>query len=165
MSSATSRAATITAALTLAACAGGKSPTDVTPTPTPTTYTVSFGSATATVAIAATNAARDKGLMGVTKMAADSGMLFVFAYPSYRAFWMKNTPIPLSIAFLDSTRKVVYLAEMAPNDTTVRYGGFNVPRMMYALEMNQGWFTSHGVTVGTTATLTLPAGLVAEPDQ
>jgi len=140
---------------------GGKSPTDA----TPAANTVTFGNATATVAIASTKAARERGLMNVTQMAADSGMLFVFAYMSNgRAFWMKNTPIPLSIAFLDSAKKVVYLAEMAANDTIARYGGFNAPRMQYALEMNKGWFTAHGVTIGAVATFTLPAGLVIETD-
>ena len=147
-------------AAAMVAC-GGKSPTDA--TPTPTTTTVAFGNATATVALAATRAAREQGLMGVTRMAADSGMLFVFADDRQRAFWMKDTPIPLSIAFLDANKKVVYLADMAPN-TTTNYGGLNAPQMRYAVEMNQGWFASHGVAVGTYATLTLPTGLVVETD-
>ncbi len=152
------------AALTLAAC-GGKSPTDATPTPTPTptTNSVTFGASKATVAIAATRAARAQGLMGVTTMAADSGMLFAFADDRQRGFWMKDTPMPLSIVFLDASKKVVFMAEMPANTTTV-YGGLNAPQMRYAIEANQGWFTAHGVAVGTTATFTLPSGLTVEPD-
>lgn len=149
-------------AAAIVAC-GGKSPTDATPTPTPTTNTVTFGNTTATVALAATRVARDQGLMGVTKMATDSGMLFVFADDRQRAFWMKDTPIPLSIAFLDANKKVVFLSDMVPN-TTTNVGGFNAPQMRYALEMNQGWFASHSVAVGTYATFTLPSGLVIETD-
>ncbi len=152
------------AALVLAACSGDKSPTDTNPPPTTTANTVSFGTAKATVAIAESCASRGHGLMGVTRMAADSGMLFVFAYDSYRQFYMKDTPIPLSIAFLDLNKKVVFLADMAPNDSIARYGGLSSPQMRYALEMNQGWFASHGVTVGTYGSFTVPSGLVIEND-
>lgn len=138
----------------------GDSPTDIRPV---VPNTVTFGTASVTVAIAATNAARAKGLMGVTTMAADSGMLFVFADDRQRAFWMKDTPIPLSIAFLDANRRVIFVADMAPYSTTP-VGGFNVGPMRYAIEVKQGWFGAHGVTVGSTAAFTLPVGLVIEPD-
>ncbi|MHB8839019.1 MAG: DUF192 domain-containing protein [Gemmatimonadaceae bacterium] len=147
-------------ALAVAACSSDGSRIVVPPTQP---NTVTFGGAQLTVAIASTNAARTRGLMGVTTMAADSGMLFVFADDRQRGFWMKDTPIPLSIAFLDANRKVIFLADMAPNDTTV-VGWFNAGPMRYAIEVNQGWFASHGVTLGSIATLSLPAGLVVEPD-
>ncbi len=130
----------------------------------PAANTVVLNGFSLTVKLAATAAARSQGLMGVTAMAADSGMLFVFKDDRQRFFWMKNTPLPLSIAFLDSTKKVIYLANMAPNDSVTLYGSFNVAPMRYALEVNQGWFASHGVTVGMTASFTLPTGLVIEPD-
>ena len=149
-------------ALALVACSGGDGPIVCCVPPT-APNTVTLNGATLTVAIAATNAARTKGLMGVTTMAADSGMLFVFADDRQRGFWMKDTPIPLSIAFLDASKKVIFLADMTPNSTTV-VGAFNAGLMRYAIEVNQGWFASHGVAVGMTATFTLPSGLTIEPD-
>jgi len=148
--------------LAITACSGGDSPTGGSP-PAATTNTVTLNGATLKVAIAATNAARAKGLQGVTTMAADSGMLFVFADDRQRAFWMQNTPIPLSIAFLDANKRVIFLADMTPNTTTL-VGGFNAAPMRYAIEANQGWFASRAVTVGMTAAFSLPASLVIEPD-
>ena len=130
---------------------------------TTTTNTVTVNGSTLKVAIAATNAARTKGLMGVTSMASDSAMLFVFSDDRQRGFWMKDTPLPLAIVFLDANKKVVFMAEMPANTTTV-YGAFNAPMMRYAIEANQGWFTAHGVTLGMTATFTLPSTLTIEPD-
>ncbi|MDP1889775.1 MAG: DUF192 domain-containing protein [Gemmatimonadaceae bacterium] len=129
----------------------------------PVVNTVTLNGATVKVAIAATQVSRAQGLMGVTQMAADSGMLFVFADDRQRGFWMKDTPIPLSIAFLDASKKVIFMADMAPNTTTV-VGGFNAGQMRYAIEVNQGWFAAHGVTLGMHAAFTLPIGLVIEPD-
>lgn len=145
--------------LAAAACSGDESPT----TPAPQN-TVTVNNATVTVAVAATVASRERGLMGVTRLAADSGMLFVFAGDQQRAFWMKDTPTPLSIVFLDANKKIVFMADMAPNDTTSRYGGFNTPPMRYALEVNQGWFAAHNITTGMTASFTLPANLTIEAD-
>ena len=129
----------------------------------PTVNPVTLNGATVKVAIAATDSARAKGLMGVTQMAADSGMLFVFADDRQRGFWMKDTPIALSIAFLDASKRVIFLADMTPNATTV-VGGFDAPQMRYALEVNHGWFAARGVTVGMTASFTLPTGLTVDPD-
>jgi uncharacterized protein len=128
-----------------------------------TTNTLQLNGSTLKVAISATNAARSKGLMGVTTMASDSAMLFVFSDDRQRGFWMKDTPIPLSIVFLDANKKIVFMTDMPPNTTTV-YGAFNAPQMRYAVEANQGWFASHGITVGMTASFTLPSGLIVEPD-
>jgi len=152
--------ATALMALALLACTKDTSPAGPTPA---AANTVAFGGSSVTVAIAATVASREHGLMGMTRMAADSGMLFVFADDRQRAFWMKDTPMPLSIAFLDAGKKVIFLADMPANSTTL-YGGLNAGTMRYALEVNQGWFASHGVTVGTNATFTLPAGLVIALD-
>lgn len=150
-------------AFAAAACSADKEPLCCGPTP-PAPNTVTINNATVTVAIAATRAGREQGLMGVTRLAADSGMLFVFAGDQQRAFWMKDTPTPLSIVFLDANKKIVFMADMAPNDTTVRHGGLNAPQMRYALEVNVGWFAAHGITTGMTATFTLPAGFTIEPD-
>lgn len=147
-------------ALVLSACQEDAAPSAPTP---PAANTVTVNNASLTVAIAASAATRQQGLMGVTRMAADSGMLFAFADDRQRAFWMKDTPIPLSIAFLDANKKIIFLADMVPNSTAV-VGGFNAAPMRYAIEVNQGWFASHGVTVGMTATFSLPSGLAIESD-
>ncbi len=132
--------------------------------PTATTAnTVTLNGATVKVAVAATRASRTQGLMGVTQMAADSGILVVFGDDRHRPFWMKDTPIPLSIAFLDANKKVIFMADMTPN-TTTSVGGLNAGPMRYAIEVNQGWFASHGITVGMYAIVSLPSGLVIEAD-
>jgi uncharacterized membrane protein (UPF0127 family) len=156
------RRTTLLVAVLMGAGCSDSPPDGPAPPPT-TTNTVTLNGAKLTVAIAATNAARTRGLTGVTTMAADSGMLFVFADDRQRGFWMKDTPIPLSIAFLDASKKVIFLADMTPYSTTV-VGAFNAGQMRYAIEVNRGWFASHGITLGATATFTLPAGLVVEPD-
>lgn len=88
---------------------------------------------------------RRLGLMHRTAMEADHGMLFVYPDEALRSFWMKNTQIPLSIAYLDATGRIVHIADMVPFDTRA------VPSQrpaQFALEMNKGWFGRHGVKVG-----------------
>ncbi len=75
----------------------------------------------------------------------DTGMLFVYPDAAERRFWMKNTRMPLAVAFLDAQGKVVALAEMNPLDTTTTP---SEKPAMYALEMNTGWFAAHGIAVG-----------------
>ncbi|MDP6932352.1 MAG: DUF192 domain-containing protein, partial [Myxococcota bacterium] len=61
------------------------------------------------------------------------------------SFWMKDTPLPLSIAFIDTAGRIVHIADMVPLDTSP------VPSVrpaMYALEMDRGWFQAHGVYAG-----------------
>lgn len=143
-----------------AACTkGGDTPV----TPVTTTINVAFPGGTITAKVAALAAARDSGLMNVATLGANSGMLFVFGVdhtPSNCAFWMKDTPLPLSIAFIDANMKVINVDEMAAETTT-----FHMPTSScrYALEANQGWMTAHGVTAGTTVAFTLPAGTIIDP--
>jgi uncharacterized membrane protein (UPF0127 family) len=82
---------------------------------------------------------RTLGLMYRRSLAPDSGMLFVFDEDEFQRFWMKNTLIPLSIA---------YILEMAPLDTTTPYASTKPVR--YALEMNSGWFQAKGIKPGDT---------------
>jgi uncharacterized membrane protein (UPF0127 family) len=81
-------------------------------------------------------------------MAPDSGMLFVFDSNELQRFWMKNTLIPLSIAFITRDSFITDVLEMAPLDTTTPYASSKPAR--YALEMNSGWFQSHGIRPGDT---------------
>jgi hypothetical protein len=139
----------------LAACSGHES---TGPTGTsPATANVVFAGGTVAAEIAATAGAQETGLMNRSTLGADSGMLFVFATdqdPLLVAFWMKGTSIPLSIAFMDATHRVLSIQDMAPFDTV----NFHRPASLYryALEVNQGWFTSHNVATGANAAFTLP---------
>jgi len=102
----------------------------------------------ALVEVASDNPARVQGLMFRQGLAPDSGMLFVFEDEQPRSFWMHNTYIPLSIAFIDSGGIITDVLEMAPLDTTVRYPSSRPAR--YAIEMNSGWFAARGITAGDT---------------
>ena len=89
---------------------------------------------------------RAQGLMFRESMAKFSGMLFVYETPQPVAFWMKNTLIPLSIAFIDADGKIVNIADMQPQ-TEANHCAARPVR--YALEMNLGWFASKGMAAGT----------------
>jgi len=80
---------------------------------------------------------------------ANSGMVFVYPDAKERSFWMKDTRVPLSIAYVDADGVIVHLADMTPLDTT---GVPSEKPAMYALEMNKGWFATHDVTVGDRIT-------------
>jgi len=88
---------------------------------------------------------RARGLMERPSMAADHGMLFIYSGERVRGFWMKNTWIPLSIAFADEEGVIVRIADMEPHDTSRTSSLFPAK---YALEMNQGWFAEHSVEKG-----------------
>lgn len=94
------------------------------------------------------------GLMYRDTLGADRGMLFVYPDAKPRSFWMKDTRVPLSIAYLDANGIVVHLADMRPLVTTPVPSGADA---MYAIEVNQGWFAAHSVSVGARVT-GLPAG-------
>jgi uncharacterized protein len=93
-----------------------------------------------------------RGLMERTALAEDRGMLFVYSDEEVRSFWMKNTLIPLSIAYMDSEGRIVDLQDMKPlDDDPPHYVSAEPAR--YALEVNRGFFEEHGVEVGDTADL------------
>jgi uncharacterized protein len=101
-----------------------------------------------TVQVADTPKIRDKGLMFVEKLLENEGMLFVFSAETYGGFWMKNTLIPLSIAFLDSDGKILKILDMVPckEDICPTYD----PEISYhyALEVNLGWFEKKQIRAG-----------------
>ena len=105
---------------------------------------------TYTVEVANTQEKRSKGLMFRKHLPENTGMLFVFSYEDYRYFYMKNTLIPLDIAFFDSQMKIVSIKQMEPLDETT------IPsdkKAMYALEMNKGFFEKEKINVGDSAKL------------
>ena len=88
---------------------------------------------------------RSKGLMNRFSLQPDHGMLFVFEEPQPLGFWMKNTYIPLSIAFVDANGKIVNIEDMKPHDETTHWSR---GLALYAVEMKQGWFVAKGVRPG-----------------
>lgn len=123
--------------LTTLACAG-----------TPT-IPVQVEGHTLSVEVADDPTERQVGLMYRDSLGADRGMLFVYPDAQPRSFWMKDTRVPLSIAYLDASGVVVHVADMTPLVTTPVPSGSPA---MYALEVNQGWFAAHSVTVGSKVT-------------
>lgn len=121
---------------------------------------VRAGSGTVRAELAVTPEQRSLGLMYRKELGENDGMLFVFADDKERSFWMRNTLVPLSIAYLDADRKVVRIRDMMP---LVENGYTSGRPARFALEVNKGWFTEHGVTEGQTLAFELPTGLVVEP--
>ena len=109
---------------------------------------------TLTVELATTRAARSCGLSRRDELAPDHGMLFIFPDRRPRTFWMKDTKIPLSIAFLGESGQIQSLQTMTPLRTDKRYRSLQPAR--YALEVNQGWFERHGIEVGDMVEIKLP---------
>ena len=98
-----------------------------------------------TAEVAANDAARTTGLMHRRMMPENRGMLFVFDHASPQSFWMMNTHIPLSIAFIDERGAIINIADMKPLTTDPHP---SAAPAKYALEMNQGWFAKRGIKAG-----------------
>ncbi len=96
--------------------------------------------------VVASPADRAQGLMNRRHLAPNQGMIFVFPAAAVHCFWMKNTPLPLSIAFLDEKGVIVSIDEMAP-ETEDNHCPSGPAR--FALEMNAGWFKAKGLKAGS----------------
>ncbi len=105
-----------------------------------------IGPQSITAEVAADDASRSRGLMFRDQLPPDHGMLFVFQEAWQYCFWMKNTPLPLTIAFIDARGEIINLADMQPHslDSHCALGPAR-----YALEMEQGWFARHQLRPGT----------------
>jgi uncharacterized membrane protein (UPF0127 family) len=108
--------------------------------------TLSVGMHNIKAQLAVTPEQRQVGLMFRRDMPTHEGMLFVFEQPAPQCFWMRNTLLPLSIAFLADDGTVVNIADMKPQSDDSHCSSKPV---RFALEMNQGWFAKRGVTPGT----------------
>ena len=95
--------------------------------------------------VADTPSARSQGLMYRQALEPNSGMLFVFDTPLMACFWMKNTQIPLSIAFITAKGIISNIEDMEPFSLA---SVCPTQTMLYALEMEQGWFDQHGIQAG-----------------
>ena len=109
------------------------------------TVKLTIGSASLTAEVAATERTREIGLMNRFSLAPDSGMLFVFEGSRPLSFWMRNTYIPLSIAFIDANGTILNIEDMTPKDERSTW---SAGAAMYALEMRKGWFAQKGVRAG-----------------
>lgn len=86
------------------------------------------------------------GMMFRTQMAENAGMLFVFPVPHRAAFWMKNTVLPLSAAYIDPDGVILEIHNLHPHDTNNVVAASD--RVQFVLETNQNWFERHNVRVG-----------------
>ena len=98
-----------------------------------------------TAEVAQTNPARMQGLMHRRMLPENRGMLFVFPGNRRPTMWMKNTYIPLSVAFLDERGVIINIADMEPHTTD---GHSATAPAKYALEVNRGWFAKRGIKPG-----------------
>jgi hypothetical protein len=97
--------------------------------------------------IADTPALREKGLMFREFLNESEGMLFVFEKEIDLNFWMKNTLIPLDIAYIDKNGIINEIYSMKPLDVSIIYN--SIKPAMYALEVNSGWFSRHKIKTGS----------------
>lgn len=107
--------------------------------------TLTVGPHKVTAEVAATPEERAQGLMNRFSLQPDNGMLFVFERPEPLAFWMKNTFIPLSIAFLAPDGKIINIEDMKPQSEDSHW---SKGPALYALEMKKGWFAERGIGPG-----------------
>jgi len=95
--------------------------------------------------VAADVATRARGLMHRESLGANAGMLFMFEQPEIQCMWMKNTLIPLSVAFIDERGAIINIADMEPHSERTHCAARPAS---YALEMNRGWFAARGIKPG-----------------
>jgi uncharacterized membrane protein (UPF0127 family) len=102
------------------------------------------------VEVASTHEQRTKGLMFTKELKENHGMLFVFPAEQYLSFYMKNTYIPLSLAYISSDGKILQIVDLKPLDETPVY---SKAQARYALELPRGTFESLNIHTGDTVTL------------
>ena len=111
----------------------------------PPTLTLNAGIHLIHAEVANTAPSRTQGLMFRKWLGANSGMLFVFPDLDRHCMWMKNTFVPLSVAFVDERSMILNIADMKPQTENSHCA---VSPARYALEMNQGWFAAKGIKPG-----------------
>ncbi|MES2802517.1 MAG: DUF192 domain-containing protein [Bdellovibrionota bacterium] len=111
---------------------------------------IQIGTKKITVEVAQTREQLEHGLMFREKMPIDAGMLFIFSKEQPLSFWMKNTYLDLSIAYIGKDKKIIDIIDMkATSSVQTDFPAYPSSRpAMYALEMNQGWFTKNRIKIG-----------------
>ncbi len=97
------------------------------------------------VEIARTEQEKARGLMFRQKLGENEGMLFIYEQEEFLSFWMKNTFLPLSIAFIDRQGRIIDIQDMEPFSMDTHR---SIKPAQYALEVNKGWFVKNGIKVG-----------------
>lgn len=115
----------------------------------PRTTTVKVGPHALRVEVVANEADRMKGLMHRKSLGRDDGMLFIFDEPGYHSMWMKNTFIPLSVAFIDRDGTILNILDMEPH---TEHPHISAGPSIYAIETNKGWFAAKKVKAGDKVT-------------
>ena len=110
------------------------------------TTTLNAGMHVIQAEVAMSDAERQQGLMFREKMASNEGMIFIFPKPNGICMWMKNTLLPLSVAFIDDAGVIVNIEDMKPHTTESHCANKDV---RFALEMNAGWFRQKGLKAGS----------------
>ena len=115
----------------------------------PRTTTLKIGAHPLKVEVVQNDADRSRGLMFREKLGRDDGMLFIFDEPAYHSMWMKNTLIPLSVAFVDAGGTILNILDMEPQtlESHVSAGP-----SIYAIETNKGWFAGKKIKAGDKVT-------------
>ena len=121
--------------------------------------TLTLGTNSLNAQVAADDASRELGLMSRTNLGTDEAMLFVFPKPRPVSFWMKDTPMPLSIAYVGRSGIIYELHDMKPFDETPIPSASSA--VVYAIEVPQGWFLQHGVMAGSSVS-GLPSSSIAK---
>lgn len=136
------------AALVLAAC-GARSPSgpeDAAPKTVADFFPIPLGGRPASLQVAVLEPEQARGLMERRDLGADQGMIFVNAYPQQLRFWMHDTPTPLDIGYFAADGELAEIYPLRPFDEQTvasRRGD-----LQFAVEMNRGWFSAHGVHPG-----------------
>ena len=140
-------------------CGGNSNPATTPGATAQVTFENSRGEDVAlTIEIADTPEKRSQGLMGRESLPDLAGMLFVWPEDTASGFWMKDTLIPLSIAFIDSSGAIVDIQDLEPLDETLHRS----PKpYRWAVEANQGWFEEHGI--GVRDRVQVPDGIAGGP--
>ena len=113
--------------------------------------TINIGKVKLDAEFALTEEEQQVGLMNRTHIGENFGMLFIFENEEYRSFWMKNTFIDLSIAYIGANKKILEIIDMKAIKSSLDTNTPSYPssvKAMYALEVNQGWFKKNGIKVG-----------------
>jgi len=110
--------------------------------------TLTLGTNSLNAQIAADDATRELGLMSRTNLGTDEAMVFVFPKPRSVAFWMKDTPLPLSIAYVGHSGMIYEIRDMKPFDETPIPSASSA--VIFAIETSLGWFEKHGVMAGSS---------------
>lgn len=140
------RLAAVALAWLLAAAAGAEGPPPGKAQSRLPTVALQVGGATLSAEVARSPEEIRRGLMFRERLADGEAMLFVFDRPQQAGFWMKDTAVPLSVAYLDSNGVVLEIHDLRPHAVDVVWSASD--RVRYALEVPQGWFGRQGVRAG-----------------